>query len=364
MPSEGRFVIRYGSEPEVALSDKPPWRRHSQSNKTIDFRVGWRCANELPYDGGNSIEQFLSGIRQRNFRWIEGYKVYVAAAIVPAKDPSYLVIDLWLQGTFDLPNSLAKALSILEDCRKQIDAELHNTFSRHQERKQDFVEVKLPNFLSQSLTPEVATGFISRHRKGNIYKLIETVEIKNDWLFVGPEEPETIEAVTDFLAKDGSVKARQRVAASFESQKLSPFIIVLVVMLTWFFPLRGWSVGLISAALLAILGWTIYPVRYVGWRTMLGQPSYIAATGFFGISAFGVAYAICALLSDRSLGPVDRLGYPFLLATSLGVAGGVLGNPEGIIRVLIHIQLLLFLGWLIGLVAVLFRIERDVARRG
>jgi hypothetical protein len=99
---------------------------------------------------------------------------------------------------------------------------------------------------------------------------------------------------------------------------------------------------------------------------MFRQTATLATVGFFGIGVFGVAYAVCALLESDALGEsIATLGYPFLVSTGVGVAGGILGgNPRGAARIIAHIQLLFFLSSLIGVAAVLFRIDRGVRRRG
>ena len=120
----------------------------------------------------------------------------------------------------------------------------------------------------------------------------------------------------------------------------------------------------VSIAIGVLMGWALWPARNLGFRRVAQQGVTLVTFGFFGIGFFGILYATCALLSDEAFGHVTRLGYPFLFSTSLGVAGGVLGEPKGFARVLTHIQLLLFMSALISVIAVVLGIERNVRRQG
>jgi len=102
----------------------------------------------------------------------------------------------------------------------------------------------------------------------------------------------------------------------------------------------------------------------VGFKSILGRTSIVTTFGFYGIVVFGLIYAVFALTNSEALGQTATLGYPFLVSTSLGVAGGLLGEAKGPVRIVIHIQLLLFLSGLMAALLILIRVRRDVGTRG
>jgi hypothetical protein len=273
-------------------------------------------------------------------------------------------VNLWLEGfAADRRFDLSSAQRVLEDARAQVAAETRKvTLSLTPE--QEFIQIKLPKFLARQLNNRRAAAVVEQYRDSRIYNDIKTATVDDDWLTLGPEAPGTIEGIKRYLQEQFNDKTRDSVLVSFRYTRAIPFVFAAVLLFTWLLPLASWSIGVISAATVLLLLVSLLPGYYVGWRSVMRRPETIASIGFFGICVFGIAYAICGLVNSMALGPLHNLGYPFLVSTSLGIAGGVLGEPHGVVRWIIHLQLLLFFGGLMSLIAILLKIERDVGSRG
>jgi hypothetical protein len=367
MPDEKRFPIGSGSD-SFYLPETTPWNPSSPHAKTRvfatnqPFRVGSRSVAKAIYDVKDKVEQLNKDDASRT-RIVKGHKVHVSAEMRELDHASYVVADTWLEALGNLQEfDLSEAVRTLDETTKQISYELPGNPSF--EPAQEFVEVKLPKFLAQQLTSERAAALVKRHRSGSIYKDIETAKVTQEWLMLGPEAPGTIEGVVQYVKSESTDSNRDAVFSSFSTPRVIPFVFIATLLLTWLAPLRVWSVVGVSAVVLVLSLIAIYPARTVGWAAAMRQTETIACLGFFGVCVFGIAYAICGLTNETALGVVDSLGYPFLVSTSVGIAGGVLGDPKGVIRVLIHVQLLLLVAAFIKVLAILLRIERDVRRRG
>jgi len=268
-------------------------------------------------------------------------------------------------------SEIQRAAEALENVRKQIDAHLGVDVDTDLELKkgQEFIEIGLPRYVARHLDTGRAKAAITSHLRTSARRQesVPSLEVAGRSLKLGPETEGTIDAVRRFLDEETSEAAKDALLATSPYERLSwiPIFMAALLVVTWAFPLRRWTILMFAFLLLALMGLAVTPARDVGWRTTLRQSRTIAALGFFGIGVFGIAYSVCALVSEEALGHVTRLGYPFLVSTGLGVAGGLLGdNPRGAALVIAHIQLLLFLGGLIGVVATLLRIERAVRQRG
>lgn len=104
-----------------------------------------------------------------------------------------------------------------------------------------------------------------------------------------------------------------------------------------------------------------YKTVHQNWRTTFNDTSASISFAFLVIGLFGAGYALCEVFIPGSLNKdqlkVVYLGYPFLLSTSIGIAGGIFGEPTRAPQIIAHVQLLLFLTGLALVFARLLRLE-------
>ena len=103
-----------------------------------------------------------------------------------------------------------------------------------------------------------------------------------------------------------------------------PIATAAVLYLTWPLPLRSSTAG---AAAIVIASLTIGTLRRAQreWYAMRTDAMLVAAVSIAlaTVSVVTLGYAAFALVRVGVLGPVTRLGYPFLVATGLRLEGGV-----------------------------------------
>jgi hypothetical protein len=144
---------------------------------------------------------------------------------------------------------------------------------------------------------------------------------------------------------------------------LAPAAAALLVV-TWVAPME-WeaAVGfLVAFSCVEVLAIRVYLPRQRPLAVM-ARPVPAVVTSLFTISLFGFAYAAIQLIAHgKAIGVADpELGEAYLIATSMGVAGGLFNSPDGIVaatKVVAHIQLLLFLTTVIGTLAAAFDLLR------
>jgi hypothetical protein len=129
-------------------------------------------------------------------------------------------------------------------------------------------------------------------------------------------------------------------------------------VLTWAVPLAWWAT-LLFAALFCAIG----ALAMNEYRLRIDRAIPAIVTSLLAIALFGISYAIIGLAAGGEALGVDRspqLGEAFLIATSLGIAGGLLDNDDLALgtKLLAHIQLLLFLTALVAAVATVIRTRR------
>lgn len=366
-----RFVIsRFGSC-RFALNENYPWSRADVRGKRWALCLGWRCVSFVPPGLFKTAQEFIRSSHGRHTYTSAGHTVNVSVRWEPVQSDfaKPLVVDLWTDRPRFASSELRQAADALERVRKQIQARLEFDASWELAREQEFLEIKLPRFIARRFdTARSKASIVLRlKREYRSQESMPSLQIVGSRLILGPEPDGAVEAVCKFLDEETSENAKDILLSSLPYSRLAwvPLCMVGLLLLTWTLPLRPWSVALVAFLLLVAMGTVLLPMRDVGWRTTLRQTTTVATLGFFGIGVFGIAYSMCALMSDEALGHVTRLGYPFLVSTALGVAGGVVGdNPKGAALVVAHIQLLVFLGGIIGVVATLLRIERAVRQRG
>lgn len=375
MNKTSRFVINRSGF-EFSLNEDNPWSGSVGRLKQSALLLGWRCVSIIPPGRIGHAESFKQSSNGRYARSTHGHKVNVSVrSETKSEIEMALVIDLWTHRPRSTSSDIQQASEALDIVRKevaeQIDLGDDIRLPWSLRREQEFLEVKLPRFVARHLSIPNARARIAPHLERDEYRYmgpLPTLQVTRGTLRLGPEPPGAVEGVRRFLDEETSEKATDAILTSHRYHRWSwvPVAMAGLLVLTWCFPLRPWSVALVAGLLLGLMILAVLPARDVGWRQILRKTTVVAALGFFGIGVFGVAYAVCALTSEDALGRhVTRLGYPFLVSTGLGVAGGILGdNPTGVARILAHVQLLLFLSGLIGVVAMLLRIDRGVRPRG
>jgi len=287
----------------------------------------------------------------------------------PEAYAGHVVVDVWTTQALQQGVGLQIASESLEAVRAEVVLEL-DLLQSQLEKHQEFLALALPRFISRQLETSRARAAIGAHfsKKVDSHPLLPTVRVKGDYLSLGPEPPGAVDAVQRYLDVETSDRAMDSVLTSstYPELLLLPFAVAAVLVLAWLLPVRPWAIGSVGGALLMLIAIALRPVRQVGFRATLRQTPAVVSAGLLWIATFGIAYATCALVWPGTLGKdVPSLGYAFLVSTGLGVAGGILGeNPTGIARIVAHIQLLMFLSGLAGVVLLLLRIERNVRRRG
>jgi hypothetical protein len=373
MQGPARFVIKHDSYGEITLGEEYPWIKIAANRKRPGSLLGWRCVAFVPVLS-EKARRFVESSRGAPAYVSVGHIVNVSLQSRPILGNYFtpVVADIWTAGNSNTPDEIREAEEALENVHKQLESSLGLTYHWALKKEVEFLEIRLPRFVAEHLhTSRAEAAIMSRlARLRDNYKFkgsLPSLHVVGTSLVIGPEPEGVVDAIRDFLDKETSERAKSLLLQSQAYRRMPwmPIFMAGLLLLTWALPLRIWSVVLVAILQLLILAIVMFPVRNVGWRTALRRTGTMATAGLFGIGAFGIAYSICALISDTDLGHVTRLGYPFLVATGLGVSVGILGeNPNGAARVIAHVQLLLFLGGVIGAVAVLLRIDRNVGQRG
>jgi hypothetical protein len=237
--------------------------------------------------------------------------------------------------------------------------------------EQEFLDVRLARFIARYLNTDQAKEEIVR-RQGertrddlNYEEKLPTLRVSGNRLRFGPEPVGNVDAFRSYLSDETSEDATiaRLTPRTLRLWSWIPVLMAAALVASWSLPLQNWSIAVASIVFAFLMVLTILPARTIGWQTLFRQTTAVAATGFFGIAIFGLAYAARAIAGGEELRNVTSLGDPFLTSTGLGVAGGILDEyPKGAARIIAHLQLLLFLSGLIGVVAVLLRIDRSVRR--
>lgn len=358
------FLGQYGSPHTFPLGDAFPWSTGARS-KPVALRIGWRCGQFVRLGSMEIVERYVQSHPFQTQLSI-GHKVNVTASLGPKADWELpLLVDLWIEGSRSSTAEIEAATDSLESMRKRLDGILK--LSPYElEVKQEFLEVKVPRLIYRNFDTTSAKAAIRTHLTGNNrFEEIPSLQAAGTMLKIGPEPCGTVKAVVSFLKQETGEKSKEAVSRTSNRQRWMPFLMAALFLATWALPLRVWSVILVAAIQIVILAIVVIPAFNVGLRVLFRQTAIVATGTLFMIGVFGVAYSCCALTGDKALGHVTHLGYPFLVATSLGVAGGILGdNPTGFARILAHLQLLLFLGGIIAAIVALLRIDRTVRRPG
>jgi hypothetical protein len=365
-----RFTLADSYRDPIAVDETVPWR--TTGLKSAGLRIGWRCIGKIYDPDGRKAEAGCASVGS-NARLAKGHLVHANARVgARIRGEAYIFVDLWSEQVgataFDLRLSGEALELIRNEVCKQIEHEVTYFSKDGVKIEQEFLEINLPDFIVRHSDPGKVRARLATYHGKRVYgeDPYPTLVLDGGRLRLGPEFPGVIGAVRRFLEDETSDRAIKSLLTPLKQRQRSqiPFATAMVLLGTWVLPLQVWAVALVALVLLVFLFFSVYPSRQVGWRVIAREPASIAMWGFFGIGAFGIGYAICALLDPAALGPVNSLGYPFLVSTGLGIAGGILGdNPKGAALILAHVQLLLFLGGLMGVVAVLLEISDNTRRR-
>jgi hypothetical protein len=363
---ESRFVI-YSDYGRFALPEDLPWSDVPHTKfvwRRAPLRLGGRYSATI----SSIYRDVVAALAPSSPIWTAHEKdVHVKLQII--KDDSHdnllLLVDLWTQADEASVEDIEHCERALAEVLNRVAASLNVNFTLRMEKRQEFIEYKLPARISRKHNIlQIRAAIASKIRSFLGFKdQLPTLSLIDRQLKFGPEPPGNVNAFRQFLEAEIPARTRQKETPVNRLWSFVPVAMAAVLVLTWWLPLRIWSICLVAGMLITLMSTSLWPARVVGFRSVLRRTATTASLGFFGIGAFGVAYAIRALQGD-DLGVVDTLGYPFLVSAGVGIAGGILGeNPKGAARIIAHIQLLLFLGGLIGIVAVLLRIDRGVRQR-
>lgn len=370
MAEFSRFVIHESSDYRFTLSETVPWQNDSSEWLPFGARIGWRCYCTVYGHSTRAIDEIIEALGSSPSLYVaEQLQAIYFSARFATKRTSLgrvaLVVDVWTSRPRAMPEDIEEAANALGAAVKVISAKLNLVYTDLR-KEQEFIEVWLAPFIVSRLQPEFASATLASYSKSRRAEDLPTVRVDDDRLKLGPEHDGTIHAVVQYLqAMTDEVRRDTFLSAPpYSFTKLAPLGLAFLLVFSWALPLTTLSVTAFATLFIAIAGAALLPAYSVGWDIVFRQPSTIATATFFGIGMFGVLYAMCALSGDEQLGHVTSLGYPILVATSLGVAGGVLGdNPSGAARVIAHIELLLFLSGIAGFVTLLLRIDRQTRKQ-
>jgi len=257
----------------------------------------------------------------------------------------------------------------MDEFRRQCARSLGCFPEQDLEQHQEFLDVKLPRLVSRCINADrVRVAIAGKMPRTFPTPDLPTISTANRRLKFGPEPKGAIQASESYLLQETSNETKETELKSgrFKNRTWVPVAMGVAMVASWRLPLSWWALILVSAIQLALFIWFIWPARDVGFSTIFRKTTTVVTTGIFGIVIFGIAYAVCALTTnDFNFGEAPKLGNPFLVSTGLGVCGGILGDsPTGAALVIAHIQLLLFLSGIAGIVATVLRIDRGTRQRG
>src|SRR6266576_49930 len=374
MPTKPRFIVSletssYHKAETFVVPET--WPTSPSLKRNVSLRLAWRCVCRVR-GGREELDVFLRSPAAPTNRSVLDVLVHVSASVGKTSEPNLyvLIIDLWADLTRAQGLNLHLAVESLKAALKQVMSQCSSLVHEVTQPEQVYMSVRLPTRLARQLRTsdraKVALG--PRLPQDKFSQVATTVGLDGNQLTLGPEPPRTPADVETWLTDETRDHTKHVIPESSPSRKraLIPIAMAAVLVGAWALPLRTWSVATLGAVVAVLITLALFPACETGLGATLRQTSTIAALGLFWIAVFGIGYATCELLSPGSLGvSVTRLGHPFLVATALGVAGGLVGNdnPTGAARILAHVQLLLFLGGLVGVLAILLRIDLNVRRR-
>lgn len=311
--------------------------------------VGQRCVVKSSY---SAFDPFLNNYGLVS-KWPVGRELIYARAYRVGQSE---IVELSGRRKSATDGDLRLLLSALEAARNDIASAISQGYPLFDlSVEQEFAFMELPRWLKSSLTAPVAAAALS-----GISGAPSTIVVLNGNLSLGPEDGGTLDRLQRYLAAQFSAAAKGLIldrAASW-IEVYAPWTLVVLLLCTWLFYLQPLTLLATIIAMTVPMGMLAWQSRERGWRLYLLRPGAVTALALYSIGLFGVAYGICALYSMAANSRPERLGNSFLIATSMGLAGGVVGDAlSGPALLIAHVQLLLFLGGLATLIARVLRIE-------
>jgi hypothetical protein len=306
----------------------------------------------------------------------QGCDVHVKAHILREGEEAGIVItvDLWVERPHADPAAIDAATSALELIVSEIERQLDPTGRLRVWpvlRQQEFAILRLRGSSRRTLANGRARNVLGALMapSNDDSADLPSVRLDGGTLCVGPEPEGAIEAVKTLLRQEQSADSASAPTGRAEISRywwIVPIAIAMAMLCAWRLSISGFSISCYFALLTVLLGVSLSPAPKFGWRQWLARPPVAATIGFAGTGLFGLGYALCWLFDHHSLQDANSLGYAFLASLGIGIAGGVIGDhaPAGAARVLAHVQLLLYLGGVAGIIALLLNIQRATAPRG
>lgn len=310
--------------------------------------VGQRCVVKSKYNPA-AFAGFLEahGVESE---WPVGREVVHARAhSVDGRE----CIDLSVQRESVSPEDLALTQEALKKAREHLRSAI---WSRYESEAillvaEEYAFVELPKWLKNSFTAKVAAVVLRTFGVNP-----QTVVVANGTLSFGPEDEGSLDALRRLLAEQyQAARGGERLDRTERGSVMAvAWILVALLLGTWFLKLGAMALLGAGIAMTIPIGYLAWKASAIGWRLCLLRPGAVTAIALYFISLFGLAYGVCAIYATKS----EALGNSFLIATSMGLAGGVVGeNLTGAALRVAHVQLLLFLGGLSMLVARVLRID-------
>lgn len=331
-----------------------------QTKPTTGVWVGQRCRvfndrNYEPADFRSFLEKFGSVSP-----WPVGRDRVIARAY---QTEGVEIIELSGHRAVASPEDLDLLQRALEQVRRDVASAMTTGARVHFELGivAEFAFLRLPPWLTSNLAAGVIEAALPLSAPG-------VVALTNDDLRVEFAKEGALKSLHDYIDKQfrAAVTGARLDRIATSSPMYAPWTLVVLLLATWFFPLDATTLLAAIAAMTVPIIVLAFQARDTGWRLYLARPGAITAIALYSISLFGVAYGLCAL-STRSPDQVvtpEPLGNSFLIATSMGLAGGVVGDAlSGPALRVAHAQLLLFLGGLTMLLARILRIEAMLSDR-
>ena len=331
-----------------------------QTKPTRGVVLGQRCRVDNDRDRTPAdFDSFMAKFGQISV-WPVGRDKVVARAY---KGEGVEIVELSGARKVASPEDLDLLRTALKQARQDITSALNTDWDVRTELRvaTEFAFVTLPQWLASNLAAGVIDAALSLPQPS-------VVTLIDEHLAVGPAKEGALKTLHDYLdvqfraARRGEIL--DRIGGS--SPMHAPWTLVALLLGTWLFRLEPLTLLIAAAAMTVPIVILAFQARATGWRLYLQRAGALTAIALYSIALFGVAYGACAL-ANRAHNPAaapEPLGNAFLIATSMGLAGGVVGDAlSGAALRVAHVQLLLFLGGLTALLARVLRIEALLSAR-
>lgn len=366
---DGKHSTVFVDGVEFALPGTPPWGCENLPRE-MDIRVGWRCLGRRYSVHSSDLPGRLD--TNRRFHTRQTDVNVLVRYLAPTNGDGYgLLVDLWGEARGASGRAIERLTVAFESVKRELIHAVGDLRFNELKTEQEFIRVRLPKPVADNLRSEARAPYaIGAYLESDKSRRL-TPTIVGQELMLGPEASGVVAAVRRFLDAE-AIETRldgrdSQHDTNFFDRKVAGSAVMLAVLLvrTWWQPLDVESLIMNGVLASVVMATAMMLSSGRGLRGKLSQAGVAASLGFYSVHAFGTAYAICELLQPGSLGAgIHKLGYAFLLATGVGIAGGVIGDsPTGFARIVAHVQLLLFIGGVGSIIAVVLRIRADMVRR-